>query len=55
MPGLISVQQVDNVTLAVKERRELDLKEKAELDRAMDDAWASLPPNYQWLKDWEYV
>jgi len=55
MPGLISVQQVDNIALAVKERRELDLKEKAELDRAMDDAWASLPPNYQWLKDWEYV
>ena len=55
MPGLISAQQVDNVALAVKERRELDSKEKAELDRAMGRAWASLPPNYQWLKNWEYV
>jgi len=55
IPGLISVQQVDNVALAVKERRELDLKEKAELDRAMENAWASLPPNYHWLKDWECV
>ncbi len=55
MPGLISVQQVDNVARAVKERRALDLKEKAELDSAMKDAWASLPSNYQWLKDWEYV
>ena len=55
MPGLISVQQVDNVARAVKERRELDLKEKAELDSAMKSAWASLPSNYQWLKDWEYV
>jgi len=25
------------------------------LDRAMERAWANLPYNYQWLKDWEYV
>ncbi|HIQ20326.1 MAG TPA: aldo/keto reductase [Planctomycetes bacterium] len=55
MPGLISVQQVDNVALAVKERRVLDLEEQAELDRVMERAWANLPPHYQWLKDWEYV
>ncbi len=55
IPGLITTEQVDNVALAVKERRELDLREKAELDRAMDRAWANLPPHYQWLKDWEYV
>jgi aryl-alcohol dehydrogenase-like predicted oxidoreductase len=55
IPGLISVQQVDNVALAVKERRALDMKEKTELQQAMDDAWACLPQNYQWLKDWEYV
>ncbi|KPL23253.1 MAG: hypothetical protein AMJ75_06465 [Phycisphaerae bacterium SM1_79] len=55
IPGLISIQQVDNVCMAVKERRELDLKEKADLKRAMERAWAKLPPDYQWLKDWEYV
>jgi aryl-alcohol dehydrogenase-like predicted oxidoreductase len=55
IPGLITVDQVDNIALAVKERRELDREEKAELDRAMDRAWASLPGHYQWLKDWEYV
>ena len=44
IPGLISPEQVDNVALAVMERRELDEREKAELDRAMDRAWASLPP-----------
>ena len=55
MPGLISVQQVDNAALAVKERRELDQKERAELEEATDRAWASLPVNYQWLKNWEYV
>jgi aryl-alcohol dehydrogenase-like predicted oxidoreductase len=55
IPGLITVQQVDNVALAVKERRELDAQEKADLGRAMDRAWANLPCHYQWLKDWEYV
>ncbi|UCG55647.1 MAG: aldo/keto reductase [Phycisphaerales bacterium] len=55
IPGLISEQQVDNVALAVKERRILDVEEKAELDQAMDRAWANLPANYEWLKDWEYV
>jgi predicted aldo/keto reductase-like oxidoreductase len=55
IPGLISVQQVDNAALAVKERRELDMREKAALKEAMNRAWASLPPDYQWLKDWRYV
>jgi len=55
MPGMISTQQVDNVALAIKERRALDIGEKAELDRAMQRAWANLPDNYQWLKNWEYV
>ena len=55
IPGMINVQQVDNVALAVKERRVLDLEEQAELDRAMDRAWANLPSHYQWLKNWEYV
>jgi len=55
IPGLINPQQVDNVALAVKERRELDVKEKAELERAMDRAWANLPYHYRWLKDCEYI
>ncbi len=55
IPGLIDVQQVDNAALAVMERRELDREETADLNRAMDDAWANLPYHYQWLKDWEYV
>ena len=46
---------MDNAALAVKERRDLDVEEKAELDAAMDRAWANLPFHYQWLKDWEYV
>ena len=55
IPGLISIQQVDNVAKAVAERRKLDLAEARELEQAMDEAWARLPDDYQWLKDWEYV
>jgi aryl-alcohol dehydrogenase-like predicted oxidoreductase len=55
IPGLNSVQHVDNVAKAVMERRRLDLKEKAELDNANKQALAKLPSNYQWLRNWEYV
>ncbi|MHC4193589.1 MAG: aldo/keto reductase [Planctomycetota bacterium] len=55
IPGLVSPHQVDNVVKAVKEGRELDLAETKKLARAMDQAWAKLPENYQWLKDWECV
>lgn len=55
IPGMISPHQVDNVAKAVAERRQLDATEKADLDKAMDEAWARLPDDYQWLKDWEYV
>ncbi len=55
IPGMINTHQVDNMVKAVKERRELDKAEAWELEQAMDEAWAKLPANYQWLKDWEYV
>jgi aryl-alcohol dehydrogenase-like predicted oxidoreductase len=53
--GLINTHQVDNVVKAVKERRQLDVAETKELEKAMDQAWAKLPAEYEWLKDWEYV
>jgi aryl-alcohol dehydrogenase-like predicted oxidoreductase len=55
IPGMITPAQVDNVAKAVKGPRALDPEEKAELDGAMDRAWANLPYHYRWLKDWEYV
>jgi len=55
IPGLISIHQVDNVAKAVKERRELDVAEAEELRQLMDQTWARLPADYQWLKNWEYV
>ena len=55
IPGMVSPHQVDNVALAVQERRKLDAKEKAELDAAGERMWANLRPDHKWLKDWEYV
>ena len=55
IPGLASVEEVSNVAESIKERRQLDKEEKAELERATGDMWANLPAEYQWLKDWEYV
>lgn len=55
IPGLISIPQVDNMALAIKERRELDTAERAELERATGEMWARLPAEYQWLKRWEVV
>ena len=55
IPGMNDVAHVDNVAKAVKVRRQLDVKETAELDNANRQAWASLPGNYQWLKNWQYV
>ncbi|MCP4614507.1 MAG: aldo/keto reductase [Planctomycetes bacterium] len=55
IPGLNDIEHVDNVAKAVMERRQLDMKETAELDNVNREAWAKLPGNYQWLKNWEYV
>jgi len=54
IPGIINTHQVDNVVKAVLEP-ELDEAEAKELSTAMDEAWAKLPADYQWLKNWEYV
>ncbi|MEE8450270.1 MAG: aldo/keto reductase [Thermoguttaceae bacterium] len=55
IPGLITQEQVDNVAIAVLQRRKLDVEEQAQLDAATDRAFANLPYQYQWLNDWEYV
>ncbi len=54
-PGLINVHQIDNAVAAIRERRQLDLKEKAELEDATRQMWARLHPGHEWLRDWEYV
>jgi len=55
IPGLNSVAEVDNAVKAVTERRQLDVKEKAEIQKVSDRMWANLPRRYEWLRDWEYV
>ncbi|HEC02183.1 MAG TPA: hypothetical protein ENI81_01495, partial [Phycisphaerales bacterium] len=55
IPGMINPHQVENMAKAVQERRELDMAEAKELEEAMDKAWAQLPADYEWLRDWEYV
>jgi predicted aldo/keto reductase-like oxidoreductase len=55
IPGLITPHQVENVVAAIKERRELDEHERAELKSATEEMWANLPPDYEWLREWKYV
>lgn len=55
IPGLANIEQVNNVAAAVMERRKLDAREKAELDRAAAGMWARMDPSYHWLKDWRWV
>ncbi len=55
IPGLINLEQVDNAAKAVQERRQLDQKETADLEKAGTEMWARLPADYHWLRDFEYV
>jgi len=55
IPGLISIHQVDNAVRAIKERRELDLEETAHLEKTAQEMLAELPPDYHWLREWEWV
>ncbi len=55
IPGVITPAQIDNVAMAVLQRRALDAKEQAELDAATDRAYANLPYHYRWLNDWNEV
>lgn len=55
LPGMINGEQVVNVAKAVGERRELDAKEKAELETAVERMWANLPADHHWLRDWEFA
>ncbi len=55
IPGLVNLHQVDNAARAVMERRKLDGRERADLDRASRKMWAALNEDHKWLKEWEYV
>jgi aryl-alcohol dehydrogenase-like predicted oxidoreductase len=55
IPGMHTVAEVDNVAKAVKERRELDVKEKAQIKSVNSQMLANLPGHYEWLRDWQNV
>lgn len=56
IPGMITVDQIRNAALAVTERRKLDVGETKVFNEAVEEMWANLPTNYQWLKrEWEWV
>lgn len=55
IPGMNRMEEVDNVIKAVSERRQLDVRESAELEAVGQDTFARLPDHYQWLKNWQYV
>jgi aryl-alcohol dehydrogenase-like predicted oxidoreductase len=55
IPGLINTHQVENVALGVREHRKLDLGEQARLRQAAEEMTANLPPDYQFLREWEWV
>jgi aryl-alcohol dehydrogenase-like predicted oxidoreductase len=59
IPGLISIRQVKNAVQAIAERRQFDLTTAEHLDMELEpvreDMWANLPPDYHWLKNWEWV
>jgi aryl-alcohol dehydrogenase-like predicted oxidoreductase len=53
--GLVTMAQVDNAAAAIRERRGLDHAETLDLQKASKEMWANLPPNYNWLRNWEHV
>ncbi len=55
IPGMNNATEADNIARAVKERRQLDVKETSELKTVNQQAMASLPAHYAWLRNWEYV
>lgn len=55
IPGLMTVDHVKNAARAVKERRQFDMAEAARHRELAAGMWRALPPDYHWLRDWEWV
>ncbi len=55
IPGMNRAEEVANVVKAVSERRQLDVRENAELEAVGQQTFARLPEHYQWLKNWQCV
>jgi aryl-alcohol dehydrogenase-like predicted oxidoreductase len=55
IPGLMTVEHVTNAAAAVKEARKLDTAEALRHRELTASMWRNLPPDYHWLRDWEWV
>lgn len=55
IPGLITVEQVKNATVAVRERRQFESAEAAHYQNLTAGMWQRLPSDYHWLRGWEWV
>ena len=55
IPGLMTVEHVKNAVASVKERRQLDMAESRRHQELTADMWRNLPPDYHWLRDWQWV
>jgi aryl-alcohol dehydrogenase-like predicted oxidoreductase len=56
LPGMTTVKEVQNNASASYDRRKGVAWEDVEwLKRKTDLAWANLPEDYAWLRDWEWV
>ncbi len=55
IPGLITVDQVNNAANAVRERRQFESAEAIQYERLAADMWCRLPADYHWLRGWEWV
>ncbi len=55
IPGLITVEQVNNAVAALKERRQFESAELKAYERLTAGMWQKLPAGYNWLRGWEWV
>lgn len=55
IPGLACIEEVDNAAAAVAEIRKLTKSEEKEVVTMTEAMYDNLPPQYEWLKEWQYV
>ncbi|HID07224.1 MAG TPA: aldo/keto reductase [Armatimonadetes bacterium] len=57
VPGMTTVEEVENNVRASYERvtSSLTPEDAKRLAEAVDEMWRNLPPEYKWLREWEWV
>ena len=56
VPGMTTTHEIENNVRASAERTAaLTEPARERLAEATDRMWAELPPDYEWLREWEYV